>query len=124
MSTWRQFFNRLVIEMARQPEVPPADIVPGFQRAAHPEVVLTETAEAVELEHQARTRAVTRLVHRTLLMQSLKAPGLRNPELIDLCLEVRAALQPSELPEGSRVLREVPPVGIRYPAPVIPGRAS
>jgi hypothetical protein len=93
--------------------VAPADIVPGFQ--------LDDTPASAELEHQARRKAALRHIHRTLL-ESLKDPGLRDTALIDFCLELRSTLQPSA--PGSEVLREVPPVGIRYPAPVIPGRAA
>ena len=114
MTTWQRFFGRLVTEIDRQPTVPPADIIPGFQ--------LDDTPAAAELEHQARHTAALRHIHRTLLLESLKDPGLRDTALIDFCLELRSTLQPS--PPGSEVLREVPPVGIRYKAPVIPGRAS
>lgn len=92
--------------------VAPADIVPGFQ--------LDDTPASAELEHQARHKAALRHIHRTLLAESLKDPGLRDTALVDFCLELRSTLQPS--PPGSEVLREVPPVGIRYKAPVIPGR--
>lgn len=111
--SWRNFRNRfLVTPVDLQFTVPPADIVPGFQ--------LDDTPIAAELEHQARHKAALRHIHRTLLLESLKDPGLRDTALVDFCLELRSTLQPS--PPGSEVLREVPPVGIRYKAPVIPGR--
>lgn len=116
MSTWQRFFGWLVTEIDRQPHVPPAEIVPGFPP-------LDDTPASVELEHDARHKAMRRLIHRTLLAESLKDPALRNGELTDFCLEARSILQPSA--PGSEVLREVPPVGIRRPSvPVIPGRTS
>lgn len=93
----------------------PAGVVPGFP-------VLADLPAAVELEHQARHAAAMRQIHRTLLAESLKDPGLRNTALVDFCLELRSTLQPA--PAGAEVLREVPPVGVRYRAPVVPGCAS
>lgn len=95
--------------------VPPADIVPGFP-------TLDDTPEAAGLEHQARHTAALRHIHRTLLAESLKDPGLRDTALVDFCLELRSTLQPA--PADAEVLREVPPVGIQRPVPVIPGRTS
>lgn len=117
MSTWQRFFGRVVTEIDRHPHVPPADIVPGFPD-------LDDTPEAAELEQAARHREALRLVEAALARESARAraTGMRNPDLANLCLEVRSALRPSA--PGSEVLREVPPVGIRYPAPVIPGRAA
>lgn len=115
MTTWQRFFRQLVTEIDRHPHVPPADIVPGFP-------TLDDTPEAAQLEHQARHAAALRHIHRTLLAESLKDPGLRDTALMDSCLELRSILQPA--PADAEVLREVPPVGIRYAAPVIPGRAA
>jgi hypothetical protein len=98
--SWRSLYRGLAGPVTVEHTVPPADIVPGFDQPV-------DTPEAAELEQAARVRAVTRLVHRTLLTESLKAEGMRNTELIDLCLEVRSALQPSA--PGSEVLREAPP---------------
>lgn len=124
MSTWQRFFGWLVTEIDRQPLVPPADIVPGFRPAGDVvDVALDDTPTSVELERTARDHAMRRLIHRTLLAESLKDPALRNGELTDFCLEARSILQPSA--PGSEVLREVPPVGIRRPSvPVIPGWTS
>jgi hypothetical protein len=113
MTTWQRFYRRLVTEIDRQPTVPPADIIPGFQ--------LDDTPIAAELEHQARHKAALRQIHRTLLAESLKDPGLRCTALLDFCLELRSTLQPSQ--PGSEVLREAPAV-VRNPVPVIPGRTS
>jgi hypothetical protein len=115
MSTWQRIFGWLVTEIDRQPVVPPAGIVPGFP-------ALDDTPVAAELEHHARHKAALRHIHRTLLAESLKDPGLRNTALVDFCLELRSTLQPA--PADAEVLREMPPVGIRYRAPVIPGRPS
>jgi hypothetical protein len=76
------------------------------------------------LEHIARNREVLRLVEAALARESERSrkTGTRNPDLANLCLEIRSALRPSA--PGSEVLREVPPVGIRHAAPVTPGRAA
>jgi hypothetical protein len=115
MTTWQRFFSRLVTEIDRQPTVPPADIIPGFP-------ALEDTPEAAELEDAARVAEALRLVGDALDRESERArkTGTRNRDLADLALEVRSALQPSP----PQTLREVPPVGIRYPVPVIPGGAS
>lgn len=115
MSTWQRFFGRLVTEIDRHPHVPPADIVPGF-------VELDDTPAAVELEQTARVREALRLVEAVLEEERRRPSGFRNVERFDMALDLRSALHPSA--PGSEVLREAPPVGIRYPAPVIPGRAS
>lgn len=115
MTTWQRFYSRLVTAIDVQPTVPPDGIIPGFP-------TLDDTPEAAELEQQARTRHMLRHVQRTLLLESLTDPGHRNQALIDFCLESRLILQPS--PPDPQALREVPPVGIRYPVPVIPGGAS
>jgi hypothetical protein len=117
VTTWQRFFARLVTEIDRQPTVPPTGIVPGFPP-------LDDTPAAAELEHDARVGEALRLVEAALARESERArkTGMRNPDLVDVCLEVRSALQPS--PPDAEVLREVPPVGIRYAAPVIPGRPS
>jgi hypothetical protein len=117
MSTWQRFFNRLVTEIDRQPHVPPADIIPGFP-------TLDDTPEAAELEHGARTREALRLVEAALATESARAKktGIRNPDLANVCLEVRSALRPA--PVGSEVLRETLPVGIRQAVPYVPGRTS
>jgi hypothetical protein len=104
VNPWTTFRRGLYGTPTVDHTVPPADIVPGFPADACPEVVFDESAE---VEQRAQIRAVTRLVHRTLLTESLKAEGMRNTELVDLCLEVRSALQPSA--PGSEVLREAPP---------------
>jgi hypothetical protein len=62
--------------------VPPPDIV--------------DTDEATHLEQQARMRHAHRLIDRTLTAQSLLYPDDRNTELVNLCLELRATLRPSE----------------------------
>jgi hypothetical protein len=114
VTAWRDFYRHwAATEVDRPPvtvthTVPPADIVP-------PE-------EIAELETEARMRHVARVVHRTLVAESLKDPGRRNADVIDLCLHLRTVLQPP--PPDPQELREVPPVGIRYPVPVIPGGAS
>lgn len=109
MSLWRSG--------RRLPEPEPVD-----RPAVHRDVVLVETAEASHLELQARLRHVARLAERVLFAQSFKPDELRDAELIDLALDIRSALRPS--PPGSEVLREMPPVGIRYAVPIVPGRPS
>lgn len=95
--------------------VPPADVV---------DLDLDDTPAAAEIEHSARVTEALRLVELALARESNRArkTGTRNPDLVDVCLEVRSALLPS--PPDAEVLREVPSVGIRYAAPVIPGRAA
>lgn len=88
MSAWRTFYRNLRQPIRVEHTVPPADIVPGFD--ASPEVVSDDTAE-----QQARLRAVTRIVHRALLTESLKTEGSRNRGLYDLALDLRLALQPA-----------------------------
>jgi hypothetical protein len=98
----------------RQPVTVDHTIVPA-------DVVPADTPEVVASEQHARMRHILRLAQRTLLFESGKPVGLRNTALIDLCLEIRSALLPSD-PE---VLREPPlPVQGRYRAPVTPGRPS
>lgn len=121
MSHWHEFTRRLFTPIDVQHTVAPADVVPLDDLLGEP-VVLDDTPAAVDLEQGARLKHAARIVHRTLVAESLKEGPQRNVELMDLCLELRSTLRPSA--PGSEVLREVPPVGIRYPAPVVPGGAS
>lgn len=107
MTTWQRIRDRFVTPIDVQFTVPPADIIPGFP-------TLDDTPEAAELEHHARHLAALRLVHAVLEEERAKPHGFRNVERFDLALELRSALQPSAA--GSEVLRETPPVGIRYAA--------
>lgn len=113
MSILRRAAGWIVGPIEVENTVAPADIVPGF---------MVVTPEAVELEHHARHVAALRHVHAVLEEESAKAAGFRNVGRFDLALELRSILLPSAA--GSEVLREVAPVGVRYPAPVAPGRAS
>lgn len=116
MTHWSRFYRRLAGEpVTVEHTVPPADV-------AGPALVLDDTAEALDIEHHARLREALRIIHRTLLTESLKDEALRNPDLIDRMLDLRSVLLPSA--PGSEVLVEVPPVRQRYGVPVIPGRAS
>lgn len=115
------WLSRYAATPVDRPAVSAADIVPGFAPADVVDVALDDTPAAVELEQSARLTHAARIVHRTLLAESLKDPALRNVALMDLCLELRTALKP---PTGSEVLREVPPVGVRHAVPVVPGRTS
>lgn len=108
MSLWRRFASQFVTPVDRPREVTL-------------DALLDETPATPELEHADQHRAALRLVHRTLLAESLKDPAVRDVGAINLGLELRSILQPSA--PASHLLREVPPVGIRYAAPVIPGRA-
>lgn len=108
--SWRNLSRYLVTPVERptvtvQHTVPPADVIPAA-------LVLDDTAEAVELEQEARTRHMLRYVQRTLLEESLKDPVFRNTGLIDFCLGARSILQPA--PADAEVLREAPDMGIRY----------
>jgi hypothetical protein len=101
---WRRGKDRQPVTVEHT--VLPADAVP------------TDTPEVVASEQHARMRHILRLAQRTLLFESGKPVGLRNTALIDLCLEIRSALLPSD-PE---VLREPPlPLQGRYGVPVTPG---
>lgn len=113
MSLKRKLVDLLFTPIQVEVIVPPRDVV---------DLALDDTPAAVELEREARDKAIRRLIHRTLLAESLKDPALRNGELTDFCLEARSILRPSA--PGSEVLREVPAVGIRRPVPYVPGRAS
>lgn len=86
------------------------------------DVVPVDTAETIHAELLARIKHAARLAERKLFEQSGKPEWLRDVELVDLCLDVRSALRPSA--PGSEVLRELPPVPVRYAVPVTPGRAS
>lgn len=83
--------------------------------------VVVESREAAELDDRARRRHAERLIHRTLLTESLRDPAMRNGALVDLCLDLRSALVPSA--PDARALRELPGVAHRYAVPVTPGRS-
>lgn len=115
MTFRRWLVGRLFTPIRVEVTVPPADVV---------DVALDDTRASAALEQAARTREALRLVEAALAAESARArkTGVRNPALANLGLDVRSALLPSA--PGSEVLREMPPVGIRYAVPVVPGRAS
>lgn len=80
-----------------------------FRRDARPDTV--EAIEAAEADRAARLTEALRTVHRTLLTESLKPEAERNPEVVNVCLDLRSILLPTAGPG-------VPP---RPPVPVIPG---
>lgn len=119
MSHWRQFLTNLASPTRVQLECTsaPPDIVPH-------DIVLDDTAEAVQLEQAARLTHAARIVHRTLLAESLKPGEHRDVALMDVCLELRSALRPA--PVDAEVLREAPAkLPQRHPqVPILPERAS
>jgi hypothetical protein len=106
-----QLFTPIQVDV----EVAEADVV---------DLALDDTPAAAAIEHGARTREALRLVEAALALESARSrkTGMRNPDLANLCLEVRSALRPA--PVGAEVLREVPSVGIRRAVPYVPGRAA
>lgn len=83
---------------------------------------VVETPESVSLEDRARRSEAKRLIHRTLLAESLRPPAFRDQAVLDLCLDLRSILMPSA--PDPQDLREMPPVPLRYAVPVNPGRPS
>ena len=81
--------------------------VPGAILAGH---VAVEAIEAAEADRHTRYTAALRLVHRALLTESLKPEAERNPEVVNVCLDLRTILLPT-----------APGVPSRPPVPVIPG---
>lgn len=124
MTAWSAFSRRRNGPVRVEHTVPPADVVPLDHLLRGKDIVMVDTPAAVELEDRARRAEALRLVEAALARESNRARkiGMRNADLADLCLEVRSALRPA--PADAEVLREVPPVGIRHPAPVTPGGAA
>jgi hypothetical protein len=122
VNPWSNLCRHLFTPIDVQHTVAPPDVVPLADLMRGETVHLEDTAQSVELEREARVRQMLRHIQRTLLTESFKDPNVRNQALLDFCLEARSILQPA--PVDATQLREVPPLGIRYPTPVIPGGAS
>jgi hypothetical protein len=98
--SWRTIRRGLYGPATVEHTVPPADVVAP---------TLDDTAESTTLERAARVAEALRLVEAALYREAKRGrdTGTRNPDLANLCLEVRSALRPS--PPGSEVLHEAPP---------------
>jgi hypothetical protein len=88
VTAWAAFYSRLVGPIEVEHTVLPVDV-------AGPALILDDTPEGAQLEHDARLAHAAHLVERALYAQGSKAKALRNDELVDALLDMRAALRPS-----------------------------